>query len=333
VSAVTGDFALKLNLGLGLSLVLLALVSLGVGRVPVDWVAALFDPALRGTGWIIITELRLPRTLLAVLVGGGLGLSGAVMQGYLRNPLADPGLLGVSSFASLGAVIALYFGLSAMLIFALPLMAVGFAALGMGLLYMLAGRTGGTITFVLAGVILSSLSGGLVSLALTLAPNPFAMAEITNWLIGSFTDRSFNDVWLALPLIGVGGLFLLGTGRALDGLTLGEDTARSLGANLGQLRLVVIGGVGLVIGGAVTVSGVIGFVGLVVPHLVRPLVGGRPSATLLPSALAGAALTLAADIAVRALAGQQEIKLGIVMTLLGAPFFLLLLWRLRRGRA
>lgn len=327
------SFGPKLNIGLGLLLVSLSLVSLSIGRVAVDWLAALFDPTLRGTGWIIITELRLPRTLLAILVGGGLGLSGAVMQGYLRNPLADPGLLGVSSFASLGAVIALYFGLSAMLSFALPLMAVGFAALGMVLLYLLAGRTGGTITFVLAGVILSSLSGGLVSLALTLAPNPFAMAEITNWLIGSFTDRSFNDVRIALPLIGIGALMLLSTGHMLDGLTLGEDTARSLGADLGRLRRLVIVGIGFVVGGAVAVSGVIGFVGLVVPHLVRPLVGGRPSATLLSSALAGAVLTLAADIAVRALAGQQEIKLGIVMTLLGAPFFFLLLWRLRRGRA
>jgi iron complex transport system permease protein len=291
--------------------------------VPFDlWLAD--DPR----GWII-TELRLPRALLAGGIGAVLGLSGAVLQGYLRNPLADPGVLGISSGAALGAVLSIFFGLTASpwILSAFGMMG---AALSMALLLLLVGRAASVVTFVLAGVILSSLTGALTALVISLAPNPYAVSEIINWLMGALTDRSLQDVQLALPFMAVGAALLFCTGRALDALALGEDAARSLGVNLTRLQWLIVAGTGLCVGASVAVTGVIGFVGLVVPHLVRPLVHQKPSALLLPSALAGAALLLFADAAVRLVPGGSELKLGIAMALLGAPFFLALLFYGRR---
>jgi iron complex transport system permease protein len=279
-------------------------------------------------GWII-TELRLPRAILALSIGAVLGLSGAVLQGYLRNPLADPGLLGVSSGAALGAVLSIFFGLTAT-----PWILPGFGMIGAGitmaLLVLLVGRANSIITFVLAGVILSSLTGALTALVISLAPNPFAVSEIITWLMGALTDRSMQDVQISLPFMIIGSGLLLLTGRALDALSLGEDTARSMGINLNRLQWLIVGGTGLAVGAAVSVTGVIGFVGLVVPHLVRPFVRHQPSALLVPSALAGSALLLFADSAVRLLPNASELKLGIAMALLGAPFFLALLFHWRR---
>ncbi len=291
--------------------------------VPLDvWFAD--DPR----GWII-TQLRLPRAILACSIGAVLGLSGAVLQGYLRNPLADPGLLGISSGAALGAVVSIYFGFTAS-VWLLPVFGMAGAALTLALLVLLVGRAGNVITFVLAGVILSSLTGALTALVISLAPNPYAVAEIINWLMGALTDRGLQDVQFALPFMALGAVLLFCTGRALDALALGEDTARSLGVNLARLQALIVLGTGLCIGASVAVTGVIGFVGLVVPHLVRPLVQQKPSALLLPSALAGAALLLFADAAVRLVPGASELKLGIAMALLGAPFFLGLLFHWRR---
>jgi iron complex transport system permease protein len=278
--------------------------------------------------FLIIAELRAPRTLLAAIVGAGLGMAGAAMQGYLRNPLADPGLFGVSAAASLGAVISMFFGFT--LPWLLPVLALAGAGAAMGLLALLVGRSGSMIVFTLAGVIIASLAGSLTALAISLAPTPFATAQIITWLMGALTDRSWDDVRLALPLTAIGIAILGSTGPALDALTLGESAARSMGVEpVGLQRRIVIG-VALCVGAGVAAAGVIGFVGLIVPHLVRPLAGHRPSAVLIPSAIAGALLVVLADSLVRVAPTVSELRLGIAMSLLGGPFFLMLLLRLRR---
>lgn len=302
------------------------LLSLMAGKVwiwPTTWLSDAPD------GWIFL-ELRLPRALLGLGIGAALGLSGAVLQGYLRNPLADPTVLGVSSSAALGGVTAIFLGLNA-----LPLGIFGCAMLGAVLsmlLLLLLARGGGPLGFILGGMVLSTLAGSLTAFLISIAPNPFAASEIINWLMGALTDRLMDDAVKALPLMAIGAALLLTTGRALDALTLGEDGARSIGVNLVQLRWVIVVGVGLSVGASVAVSGVVGFVGLIVPHLIRGITGEQPSAILLPSALGGAILTLVADSVVRLIAGPTEIRLGIAMAVLGAPFFFLLLWK-QRGRA
>jgi iron complex transport system permease protein len=318
----------RLNAGLLVAVLLAACLSVASGKVwvPLDaWSAA--DPRS-----IIIVELRLPRTVLGLLVGAALGLSGAVMQGYLRNPLADPGLFGVSAGAAFGAVIALYFGYAAQ-IWLLPAFALAGAAGTMALLALIAGRSGSLILFTLAGMILTSIAGSLTSLAISLAPTPFVSSQIVTWLLGALTDRSWDDVKVALPLIVLGSTILATTGRSLDALTLGEQAARSMGVDPRQLQLAVIAGVALTVGASVASAGVIGFVGLIVPHMVRPLAGNRPSAILLPSALGGALLLTLADSLVRLAPTVSELRLGIAMSMLGGPFFLYLLIRMRRKLA
>ncbi|MDN4632972.1 iron ABC transporter permease [Sphingomonas sp. PsM26] len=318
----------RLNLWLVIALVLAAALSVASGKiwVPLDaWTAA--DPRS-----IIIVELRLPRTLLALLVGGALGLSGAVMQGYLRNPLADPGLFGVSSGAAFGAVVSLYFGYAVQL-WLLPAFALAGAGVTMALLALIAGRSGSLILFTLAGMILTSITGSLTALAISLAPTPFVSSQIVTWLMGALTDRSWDDITVALPLIAVGAALLATTARSLDALTLGEQAARSVGVDPGRLQLVVIAGTALCVGAAVASAGIIGFVGLIVPHMVRPFAGNRPSAILLPSALGGAVLLTVADSLVRLAPTVSELRLGIAMSMLGGPFFLYLLIRMRRRLA
>ncbi|MES2097993.1 MAG: iron ABC transporter permease [Pseudomonadota bacterium] len=276
--------------------------------------------------WAIIAELRIPRAVLGMMLGAALGLSGAVLQGYLRNPLADPTVIGVSSCAALGAVASIVLGFSTGGVeqFVWAMAGAGGA---MALLAMLTARAQSPVVFVLAGTVLASLAGALTAFLISIAPNPYAVAEAIDWLMGALTDRGTNDVMLAAPFIGVGILLLLTTGPALDALALGEDAARSLGANLGRLRLVVVLGTGLAVGAGVAVTGVVGFVGLVVPHLLRPIFGAKPSALLLPSAIGGAALTLAADSLCRLAPGAGEVRLGVAMALIGAPFFFALLLR------
>ncbi len=316
---------MKLNLSLAFALLLVLLASLMAGR---NWIP--FDHWLSGDlKSLIIMELRLPRALLGAIVGAGLGMSGAAMQGYLRNPLADPGLFGVSSSAALGAVISLYFGF-AVSAWLLPLFALAGAGLGMAALALLAGRSGSLILFTLAGVILSSLTGAMTSLLISLAPTPFATSEIITWLMGALMDRSWDDVKLAAPLTLAGLLILMRCGRSLDALTLGDTAARSLGIDMVRLQWMLVLAIGLCVGTSVAVAGIIGFVGLVVPHLMRPLVGHQPSALLVPSALAGALLVVIADCAVRILPSVSEVRLGIAMSVLGAPFFMMLLFKMRR---
>jgi len=297
-------------------------LSLLTGRV---WL----DPWTTPNAAVILGELRLPRALLAVTVGGGLGAAGAAMQGYLRNPLADPGLFGVAPGAALGAVVSLLFGYAASA-WLLPLFALAGAAGAMLLLALIAGRAGGIALFTLAGMMIASLAGALTSLAISLAPNAFATDQIVVWLMGALTDRTWADVALSAPLTLAGVAVLRLAGRDLDALTLGEAVARSLGVSLGRLQVLLVAGIGLTVGSGVAVAGVIGFVGLVVPHLVRPLTDRRPSSLIVPSALAGALLVLLADCVCRVLPLVTELRLGIALSLIGAPFFLHLLLKMRR---
>lgn len=283
------------------------------------------DPKIVG---VIFWEIRLPRTVLALMVGFTLGLTGAALQGFLRNPLAEPGLVGASSGAALGAVVVFYFGLFSTSVIALPFGGVAGAFVALAILYGLAGGAPSVTTLILAGVAINAAAGALTSLALNLAPNPFALYEILFWMMGSVSDRGLEHVAIAAPFMIVGLAAVLAAAGGLDALTLGEDVAASLGVNMKRLRLTVIGGTGLAVGAAVAVTGIIGFVGLIVPHLVRPFVGHVPSKSLVPSGLAGAALLAFADLLVRLLPGQ-ELKLGVVTALIGGPFFLMLILRRR----
>lgn len=316
-----------------LALLVVAFVaSVTIGYAAIDIGGAVADLAAgrSSLGALVLAELRLPRAIMGALVGFSLGLAGAAMQGLLRNPLADAGVIGVSGAAAFGAVMAFYSGLSAAFGLALPVGGVLGAGAAVAALYALAGRGSATMTLILAGVAINSLAGALTALALSLSPNPYAALEVMFWLMGSLADRSLDHVWLAAPLLVAGWLMILACGPALDALTLGEDTATSLGFEMGRVRLLLIVGTALAVGASVAVTGAIGFVGLVVPHLLRPLVGGRPGRLLLVSGLGGAALVLAADIGVRLIGVRPELKLGVVTALIGAPFFLSLLWRLRR---
>jgi iron complex transport system permease protein len=318
----------------GLVLLLLGSVaaSLALGAVSIAPVRLI--AVLRGHGdpiaTAILLDLRLPRALLGLLVGAMLGLAGAVLQGYLRNPLAEPSVLGASNAAALGAVVALYFGLAELHVLVLPLLAVGGALLALVLLFALAGRSEGPLALILAGIAVSTLAGAGISLALNLSPNPFAAMEIMSWLLGSLENRSIKHVWLALPCVMAGAALLLVDGHALDALALGEDSARSLGIDLRRVRARLSLGVAIGVGGAVAVAGAIGFVGLIVPHLVRPFTDRSPSAILLPSLLGGAVLLTLADILVRLIPASSELKLGVVTAFLGVPVFLVHLLRERR---
>ena len=315
------------------ALVLVAFVaSVTIGYAAIDVGGALADLVARRTslGALVLMELRLPRAIMGALVGSSLGLAGAAMQDLFRNPLADAGVIGVSGAAAFGAVMAFYSGLSATFGLALPIGGILGAGVAVALLYVLAGRGSATMTLILAGVAINSLAGALTALALNLSQNPYAAMEVMFWLMGSLADRSMSHVQLAAPLLVAGWLMILASGPALDALTLGENTATSLGFDMGRVRLLLICGTALSVGAAVAVPGAIGFVGLVVPHLLRPLVCGRPGRLLLISGLGGAALVLVADIGVRLVGVRPELKLGVVTALIGAPFFLSLLWRLRR---
>lgn len=302
-----------------IALSLAALIAaLWLGPVPLDPFAN--DEATQ----TIIYEIRLPRALTAWIVGAALGLSGAALQGLLRNPLADSGVLGLSGFAALGAVIAFAFG------FALyaPLMAIVFAALAALIVTTLGWRARGPASLALIGVGLSSFAGGLIALALNLAPNPGALADLVNWTLGSVEGRSLNDVTLAGALLLVGAALIFAAARGLQALTLGEEAAAAIGANLGATRTLVVLGAAACTGGATAVGGIIGFVGVAAPHLVRALAGHDPARLLLPSALAGGALLVCADIAVRLLPTDTELKLGVAAALIGGPVFALIAARL-----
>lgn len=279
---------------------------------------------------LIVWQVRLPRALAAFFVGAALGASGAVLQGLLRNPLADPGVLGVSAMSALGAVIAIYFGLAAVSLMAVPVMAVGFAILATVILYLFGASRMGSVQLILVGVGLSSFAGALIALAMNLAPNPFSLSDMVNWLLGSVENRSFDDLLFAAPFWIAGGVLVLLAGPGLRGLSLGEETAFTLGVDLKRTRAFAILGAALLTGASVAVAGTIGFVGIVAPHLVRPFVKHDPADLIVPSALAAGLVLVLADTVLRLAPFTYELKLGVAAALIGAPAFV---WIAARHRS
>ena len=319
--------------GLSVLVVLLMLISLGIGPVrlsPLAVVEALFGGG-SDVSQVIVREIRLPRTLLALAIGAILGLSGAALQGLLRNPLASPSLFGAPQSAAFGAVLVIALGLADVRSYALPVAAICAAFASVFALLSIAGRNAGLLILILSGLAISSFAGAATALVMNLSINPFVVLEIAFWLLGSLEDRSFQHVMLAFPFITAGAIMLFSQRHAFRALSLGEETAQSLGVDVGRLRLFVISGVALGVGGAVAVTGTIGFIGLVAPHLRRPLIGHDPGRLLVPSALAGSALLLAADIAVRIIPSTSDIKVGVLTSIIGVPFFLYLIVRERRA--
>jgi iron complex transport system permease protein len=310
--------ALRTSLTLALLSIAALIAALWLGPVPVDVFAD--DDATRTIVW----DIRLPRALTAWLVGAALGLAGAALQGLLRNPLADSGVLGLSGFAALGAVIAFAFGFAA---FA-PVLALAFAVIAAMLIVTLGWAARGPASLALIGVGLSSFAGGLIALALNLAPNPGALADLVNWTLGSVEGRSLEYVMLVGGFLIAGAVLIAFAARGLQALTLGEEAAAAIGANLARTRTLVVLGAAACTGGATAVAGVLGFVGVAAPHLVRALAGHDPARLLLPSALSGGALLVCADIAVRVLPTDTELKLGVAAALLGGPVFALIAARL-----
>ena len=333
---VTPDFprrVIVVTTALAVLAALLALGSLGTGPVRLSPLAVI--DALFGGGsdvqQTIVREIRLPRTVLGLAIGAILGLSGAALQGLLRNPLASPSLFGAPQSAAFGAVLMIALGWADVRSYALPVAGIAMAFASVFVLLGVAGRNAGLLLLILAGLAISSLAGAATALVMNLSSNPFAALEIAFWLLGSLEDRSFRHVTLALPFIVAGAIVLMSQRNAFRALSLGEETAQSLGVDVGRLRLLVIVGVALGVGGAVAVTGTIGFIGLVAPHLMRPLIGHDPARLLVPSALTGAALLLAADIAVRIIPSTTDIKVGVLTSIIGVPFFLYLIVRERRA--
>lgn len=294
---------------------------------PAEAFRAFFDDGPAGT---IVREIRLPRALAAFIAGAALGASGAALQGLLRNPLADPGVLGVSGMAALGAVVAIYFNLSATVPWATPIAAVVFALAAVALLHAFGAGRLSPGRLILVGVGLSSFSGALIALVMNLAPNPFILSDLVNWLFGSVANRSFDDLALLAPFMAAGLAFALRAAPGLTALALGEEAAASIGADLSKTRALAIGGAALMTGAAVALAGAIGFVGIVAPHLARPFVGHDPGRAILPAAMIGGATLALADLSVRLLPFDQELKLGVAAALIGAPAFILVAVRTQR---
>ena len=321
----------RLNAALAALILVLMVLSLMVGPAglsPRAALAGLFTGD--GAAGIIVRDIRLPRTLLAVLIGATFGLSGAALQGLLRNPLAEPALFGAPQAAAAAASFVIAFGFAGAVSLAVPLAGIAGALISIGGLIAIAGRRATLTVTLLAGLAFASFAGAMTALILNLAPNPYAALEIAFWLLGSLEDRSTDHLVIALPFFVASWLLLAVNGRAFRALTLGEDAAASLGVDLHRVRMMVVAGVALGVGAAVAVAGSIGFVGLVAPHLVRRAVGNDPAAVLLPGTLTGAALLTLADIAVRAIPAADELRVGVVTALIGVPFFLAMIFSERR---
>lgn len=313
--------------GLNLALATTAVVALAaacfLGTTPMSVsrvLAALLGQAPVGDS-LVVWQIRFPRALAAFVVGGALGASGAAMQGLLRNPLAEPGVLGVSASASLAATFVLYYGFADAWGYSVPVAAITGASAASALIALVAVHTSSVVTLILVGVGLSSFAGAAMSLLMNLAPNPFSLADMVNWMLGSVANRSVDDLALAAPFMAVGLAVLFATRRGLSALTLGEEAAVGVGLNIRRQRLAVVLGTGLATGAAVAIAGAIGFVGIIAPHIVRPRVGHDPARSLLPSALLAGVILALADIAVRLAPTSAELKLGVVAAFIGAPVF------------
>jgi iron complex transport system permease protein len=322
---------LRLNLALAALIVVLMVLSLMVGPAglsPRAALAGLFSGD--GPAGIVVRDIRLPRTLLAVLIGATLGLSGAALQGLLRNPLAEPALFGAPQAAAAASSFMIAFGFVSATSLAVPVAGIIGALVSIGGLVLIAGKRASLAVILLAGLALASFAGAMTALILNLAPNPFIALEVAFWLLGSLEDRSSDHLFIAAPFVIVSWVVLMANARAFRALTLGEDAAASLGVDLLRTRLLVVIGVALGVGACVAVAGSIGFVGLVAPHLVGRASGFDPARVMLPGALAGAALLLAADVAVRIVPAAVELKVGVVTALIGVPFFLMMIFGERR---
>lgn len=319
----------KISGFLSLLLICLFYFSLSLGETHVDAIKGIID-FLHGTISVeamVVGDIRLPRSLLAILVGFALGMSGAALQGVLRNPLADPSLVGASQGAALGAAYVFYYGgLGFLGIYALTVAGLMGAGVALMLMLILAGNAQ-VYKIILAGLAISTIAGALLATALNFAPNPYAMQELVFWLMGSVSNKGLDQVAAVLPFIVAGCVILGFQARGIYGLSLGEETAMSLGFNVVRITRRVILGCALVVGACVSVAGTIGFVGLIVPHLLRPFVGNRPDRLLIPSALLGSCLVLAADMLVRLLPLGRELKLGVLTSIIGAPFLIALVWK------
>lgn len=312
-------------------LALVAACFLGSTSLPADrLLAALFGGADAGDR-LVVWQIRLPRAIAAYIVGAALGISGAALQGLLRNPLAEPGVLGVSASASLMATFSLYYGIATITPWALPIAAIIGALTATAVITIAALRTQSVVTLILIGVGLSSFAGAAMSLLMNLAPNPFSLSDMINWMLGSVANRSFDEIRLAAPFIIAGGLILFATRRGLSALTLGEEAASGIGLDLRRQRIATVVGAGLATGGAVALAGAIGFVGIVAPHIIRPFVGHDPARSLIPSALLSGLILVVADIFVRLIPTSSELKLGVVAALIGAPAFVWIAMQRRAG--
>ncbi|MBL0947135.1 iron ABC transporter permease [Brevundimonas sp.] len=320
---------INLMLALALALALIAALTLGeVGLSGAQYGLAFRDPG-SGPG-LILWQVRAPRAVCAVFVGAALGLSGALMQGLLRNPLAEPGVLGVSATASLGGALVLVAG-AGMVTGAVELAALAGAGIGAAALVAFAARIRAPEALILFGVALSSFAGAATALIFNLSPSPIATAEVMAWLLGSVQNRGWGDVlWVSAALVPAAALAVL-SAPGLKALSLGDETARTLGLPLDRLRVLALIAASLAAGAAVATAGVIGFVGLVAPHLVRASVRADPGRVLMPSALAGGLILVIADLMTRITPTDQELKLGVFTALVGAPLFALIAWRAARA--
>ncbi|WP_438994252.1 FecCD family ABC transporter permease [Pseudemcibacter sp.] len=321
------------NLLLIIALILTAIASLMIGRTPLDVSEILYGfvgPANDPIS-IIVIELRLPRVLLGILIGATLGISGAALQGVLRNPLADPGVIGVTASASLGAVIAIHSGLAIMWPLFIPLFAMAGALIATAILLFVSVRESSLLMLILVGIGISSLAIAGVSLVMNMAESPMSVRDMVMWMLGSLENRTSTDILLALPFILFGWIMMINVGQGLNALSVGEDTAQSMGINISMLKLRVVIGSAISVGAAVAACGSIGFIGLVVPHMVRGLITNEPGGILIPSALMGGLLLTLADLMTRLPMPGATLQLGVVTSLIGAPAFLYIVYKTRNN--
>lgn len=321
------------NIILLVAVIITAIGSLMIGRTPLGFIEILngFIGPVNDPVTIIVKELRLPRVLLGILIGATLGVSGAALQGVLRNPLADPGVIGVTASASLGAVIAIHLGLAILWPLFIPIFAMAGALIATIILLVVSVRESSVLMLILVGIGISSLAVAGISLVMNMAESPMSVRDMIMWMLGSLENRTTTDLLLALPFILFGWIMMINIGQGLNALSIGEDTAQSMGINISMLKLRVVIGSAISVGAAVAACGSIGFIGLVVPHMVRGLITTEPGGIILPSALMGGLLLTLADLMTRLPMPGAPLQLGVVTSLIGAPAFLYIVYKTRKN--